>query len=114
MHRRCGGTVWPQIKGTWMRTEVNLGACYVEGTGVPQDYAQAARFYRLAADQGLARAQMSIGICYKAGRGVAQDDAEAVRWVRLAADQGFARAHDLLLHLRSIWHELYPSLSLSG
>ncbi|MDA0221360.1 MAG: tetratricopeptide repeat protein, partial [Proteobacteria bacterium] len=29
-----------------------LGVMYYEGTGVPQDYAEAVRWYRLAADQG--------------------------------------------------------------
>ena len=49
------------------------------------------RWYRLAADQGLASAQSNLGLMYANG-GVPQDDAEAVRWYRLAADQGFANA----------------------
>jgi len=48
------------------------------------------RWYRLAADQGHARAQASIADMYLNGDGVPQDDAEAVRWYRLAADQGEA------------------------
>ena len=50
------------------------------------------RWYRLAADQGLAGAQSNLGFMYANGRGVPQDDAEAARWYRLAADQGFASA----------------------
>jgi uncharacterized protein len=56
------------------------------------DYAEAARWFRLAADQGDAEAQTSLGYLYLFGQGVPQNDAEAVRLYRLAADQGFARA----------------------
>ena len=60
------------------------------------DYAEAARWYRLAADQGCAGAQSNLGIMCANGQGVAQDYAEAVRWYRLAADQGFASAQNNL------------------
>ena len=49
----------------------NLGLMYADGEGVPEDDAEAARWLRLAADQGLA---------------------EAAGWYRLAADQGHAAA----------------------
>jgi len=38
---------------------------------VPQDYAEAVRWYRKAADQGIAEAQFSLGIAYANGVGVA-------------------------------------------
>ena len=38
-----------------------LGVRYRDGTGVPQDDAEAVRWYRLAADQGLAGAQRNLG-----------------------------------------------------
>jgi hypothetical protein len=59
-----------------------------DGQGVAQDHAEAVRWYRLAAAQGVAYAQYNLGFMFKNGRGVAQDDAEAVRWWRLAAAQG--------------------------
>lgn len=59
---------------------------------LPQDYAEAAKWYRLAADQGDAQAQYNLGVMYDLGQGVPQDDAKAVKWYRLAADQGFAQA----------------------
>ena len=69
-----------------------LGDLYRTGEGVPdgmpQDYAEAVKWYRLAADQGYASAQADLGSMYASGRGVPQDDAEAVKWFRLAADQG--------------------------
>ena len=72
--------------------QVSLGTLYADGQGVPQDDAEAVRWYRLGADQGYAAAQHNLGVMYANGRGVAQDDAEAVRWLRLAADQGDAEA----------------------
>ena len=58
------------------------------GYGVLQDDAEAVRWYRLAADQGHAKAQYNLGVMYDNGDGVPQDYAEAVSWYRLAADQG--------------------------
>ena len=72
--------------------QVNLGNMYRTGEGVPQDYAEAMRWYRLAADQGHAAAQTNLGVMYGTGEGVPQDYAEAMRWYRLAADQGHAAA----------------------
>ena len=69
-----------------------LGRAYADGTSVPQDAAEAMRWYRLAAEQGDAEAQFHLGFGYADGTGVPQDDAEAVRRYRLAADQGFADA----------------------
>ncbi len=65
---------------------------YYRGRGVRQDYGEAVRWYRLAADQGNAFAQANLGIMYYNGRGVPQDYGEAVRWYRLAADQGNGNA----------------------
>jgi len=69
----------------------NLGNMYRDGYGVPEDDAEAVRWWRLAAEQGNAYAQANLGFVYGEGRGVPQDYAEAVRWSRLAAEQGNAR-----------------------
>ena len=60
--------------------------------GVPEDDVEAVRWYRLAAEQGLALAQYNLGVMYDNGEGVPEDDVEAVRWYRLAAEQGLALA----------------------
>ena len=67
--------------------QYNLGLMYANGEGVAEDDAEAARWLRLAADQGHAGAQYNLGVMYASGRGVPEDDAEAVRWLRLAADR---------------------------
>ena len=74
------------------QAQLNLGAMYAKGQGVPQDYAAAAGWYRKAADQGDAMAQNNLGAVYANGQGVAQDYAAAVSWYRKAADQGYADA----------------------
>ena len=66
----------------------NLGVMYGEGSRVPQDHAEAVRWFRIAAEQGHARAQLNLGAMYSEGRGVPQDAAEAERWFRLAVEQG--------------------------
>ena len=72
--------------------QYNLGVMYDQGEGVPQNDAEAMKWYRLAADQGHARAQYTLGTIYHEGRGVKQNYAEAFKWYRLAADQGDAEA----------------------
>ena len=56
------------------------------------DYAEAVKWYREAAEQGLVEAQYSLGECYSKGNGVEQDYADAVKWYRKAAEHGYAAA----------------------
>jgi hypothetical protein len=60
------------------------------------DYAEAARWYRIAAAQGDAKGQFNLGIAYDKGDGVTRDRAEALSWYRKAADQGLAQAQNLV------------------
>jgi TPR repeat protein len=53
-------------------------------------YAEAVKWYRLAAAQGNAPAQGNLGHMYANGQGVPLDYAEALKWYRLAAEQGDA------------------------
>ena len=66
------------------------------GDGVPQDYVEAVKWYRKAADQGDANAQTSLGYAYHEGKGVPKDYFESVKWYRKAADQGDAIAQTFL------------------
>ena len=61
---------------------------YVNGQGVAQDYSEAVRLYRLAAEQGVAEAQANLGLMYVTGQGVAQDMVRAYMWFDLAAALG--------------------------
>jgi hypothetical protein len=82
--------------------QLNLGNGYYHGEGVPQDYAEAAKWNRLAAEQGHASAQYHLGFMYDNGQGVPQDYAEAVKWYRLAAEQGHAEG--LRTSVQSTFH----------
>ena len=61
---------------------------YASGKGVPNDYVEAAKWYRLAAEQGYAGAQFALGYIYEGGRDLPKDYVEAAKWYRLAAEQG--------------------------
>jgi len=77
------GLAWAQF---------NLALMYANGEGVPENDAEAVKWYRKAADQGDAGAQFNLGNRYRNGRGVPENHAEAVKWYRKAADQGEADA----------------------
>ena len=57
---------------------------------MPQDYKAAVKWYRLAADQGIAKAQLNLGFMYDGGRGVLQDYVRAHMWYNIAASNGAA------------------------
>jgi len=63
---------------------------------VPQSYAEAAQWYRRAAERGQAQAQNNLAVLYEKGQGVPQDLKVAANWYRSAADQGHAQAQNNL------------------
>jgi TPR repeat protein len=69
-----------------------VGLVYAYGRGVPQDDAEAVRWYRLAAGQGYAPSETDLGIAYALGRGVPRDYDAALRYFRLGAKQRYAKA----------------------
>ena len=69
-----------------------LGDMYVQGHGVPQDYAEAVKWHRKAAEQGSVASQNNLGVAYMWGFGVPQDNVEAYAWLSVAADQGILGA----------------------
>jgi TPR repeat protein len=72
----------------WWRLSAEQGYVVAQDelASVAQDQAEAVRWRRLAAEQGYASAQFDLGFNLYHGWGVAVDKAEAVRWWRLAAD----------------------------
>jgi TPR repeat protein len=73
-----------------------------EGAWGKNDKVEAAKWFRKAADQGLAIAQLSLGMMYYNGEGMSQDYAEAVKWYRRAAQQGNSSAEfNLALMLKA-------------
>lgn len=81
-----------------------MGEKYYYGRGVRLDYAEAAKWYRKAAEQGNSDAQYSLGHMYLFGLGVRQNSRDAANWFLKAAAQGNAKARKRL-------ENIMPSLS---
>jgi TPR repeat protein len=82
--------------------QYNLGVLYYKGEGVPENDAEAMRWFRKAAEQGLAEGQFGLGFMYYNGQGVPINYIEAMKWFRKAAEQGDAEAQ---YHLGSMYYE---------
>lgn len=65
-----------------------LGRMYDSGRGVRQNFAEAMRWYQLAAAQNDPSAQNNLGVMHQFGHGMPVDLATAVAWYRLSAEQG--------------------------
>jgi TPR repeat protein len=64
-----------------------------------QQFAQALKYFRHAANQGDSQAILQIGLMYDFGKGVTQNYPEALRWYVRAADKGEPRAMYLVGHM---------------
>ena len=51
-------------------SQIQLGAMYYLGQGVPQDYAKAMAWYRKSAEQGNTNAQYDLGLMYAEGKSI--------------------------------------------
>jgi TPR repeat protein len=65
---------------------------YYKGEGLVQNRAEAAKWIRKAADQGMDIAQVSLAEMYASGQPFKQDFKEALKWYRKAAEQGHPTA----------------------
>jgi hypothetical protein len=63
-------------------------------TSVPQDYTEAAKWFRKAAEQRDPIAQRELGLMYEHGKGVKQDFVQALKWLTLSAAHGDADARN--------------------
>jgi localization factor PodJL len=61
---------------------------YDEGQGVTQNFVEAARLYRRAADKGSGTAMYQLGSLYERGRGVVTDCRQARDWYTKSAGAG--------------------------
>ena len=75
-----------------IEAQFELAQRYAFGNGVEQNYAEAAKWYRKAAEQDYADAQFELARCYDTGCGVRKNDVEAAKWYRKAAEQGHGDA----------------------
>ena len=78
---------------------------YMVGEGIPQDYLEAAKWYRLAADQGEGVAQGMLATMYANGKGVSQDNNQALLWANIAAANG---NKDMIVFRNLLIEEMIP------
>jgi len=71
-----------------------LGVMYMKGQGVEQNYEEAGKWLREAAEKGLAHAQYKLADLYTQGQGVPQDYEYAYIWYSVGA----AHKHQLSLN----------------
>ena len=72
--------------------QFNLGVMYDNGDGIPENDAEAVKWYKKAADQGDAGAQSNLGFMYAKGEGVPESNIRAYVWWSMAKTQGNADA----------------------
>jgi TPR repeat protein len=77
-----------------------LGFMFEIGRGVPQNYTEAAIWYRRAAEQGDNFAQYALGLLYDKGHGVPRDIVEASKWLNLATAAATAAAWEARARIR--------------
>ena len=70
------------------KAQRTLGFIYVNGEGVPSDYAEAVKWFRKAAYQKDAYAQFCLGYAYYNGEGVPKDLVQAHVWWNIAGANG--------------------------
>ena len=66
--------------------QYNLARLYLDGTGVPVDARQAARWFNLAAEKGHRQAQALLGHLLVNGEGVPRQRALGLMWLTMARD----------------------------
>jgi TPR repeat protein len=79
-----------------VRAQTLLGKWWLYGIGVPENKAEAVRWFHRAAERGHAGAQFHVGRYYLYGWEIPIHEEEARKWLRKAAEQGHERAKELL------------------
>ena len=69
-----------------------LGHAYYIGNGVRQNFYEAFKWYKRAADQNNSQAQYAVALMYRDGIGTIKDEGEYQRFWKLAADNGNTQA----------------------
>jgi uncharacterized RDD family membrane protein YckC len=84
------------------KSQLILGNAYLSGKELPQNYKEAARWFKRAAAQGNARGQYQLAVLYVSGKGVPKDFAKGIKLLKQAADGGDSDAKDVLKKLASV------------
>lgn len=82
------------------KAQAYLGFMFETGRGVPQNYTEAAFWYRRSAEQGFSGAQYSLGLLYDRGQGVPRDIIEASKWLNLATAAASGEGREFRVRIR--------------
>jgi len=82
------------------KSQTRLGALYKYGLGVPKNYTESFKWFKLAADQGDANGQFQLGDLYLKGQGVPKNITESIKWMKLSAEQGNTQAQEIVQKLK--------------
>lgn len=100
LERRDGPAALRELKPLALAGEADaenaVGLILERGEGLPADPAEAAIWFKRAADQGLLAGMINLGRLMNAGAGVPRDQAEAMRLYARAASRGSPQAMILL------------------
>ena len=72
--------------------QYNLAVLYALGEGIAKDYANAASWFRKAAESGYPAAQFNLAVMYERGLGLPADSEAAFGWYRRAAERSYPAA----------------------
>ncbi len=76
--------------------ENRIGASYLNGLGVAQDYEQAKKYFLDGAAKNNEAAMYNLGLMYERGTGVSQDYRQAFNWYQKAAERNSGLAMNQL------------------
>jgi uncharacterized protein len=68
--------------------QYNIGVMHEWGNGVPQDNANALKWYKRSAERSNKDAQNNLGALYSKGEGTEQNFIEALKWFIISAESG--------------------------
>jgi uncharacterized protein len=68
--------------------QYNIGVMHEWGNGVPQDNANALKWYKRSAERSHKDAQNNLGALYSKGEGAEEDFVEALKWFIISSENG--------------------------
>jgi TPR repeat protein len=87
---------WRSLASTNATIQNNYGVMYMDGKGVPRNYATAVTWFSRSAANGSSLGQNNLGGMYRDGRGVTRDYAKAITFFQASAGQGNPAAQNNL------------------
>ena len=86
--------------------QYQLGMKYYNGDGVKKNYKEAAKLFKMAAEQNHTLSQIALGMLYMTGgKGIKKDISSAELWFDKAANQGNALAQDYMGVIYEVEHK---------